>query len=229
MTDNNIATNMLKLLLIVVIIFNFCDSFKPTIVAKFFWGYDIVPDIIDIPPLEPVNVCNYSSIDSLFNVYLAFCCVLCCCVQVIYPDDVSAMLGNELKPFSVKDVPRVRWDADPLKLYTLLLVDPDAPSRTNPTERSYRHWLVINIPGCDVNNGQIISDYVEPAPTIGSGLHRYVFLVYEQLNGCIANTEPIVQLYSGQERSYTNVRLFATLLNLSSPIFGNFFRAQSIP
>lgn len=119
-----------------------------------------------------------------------FC--VCVCVQIIDPDDVTVMFGNELTPLSVKDVPRMKWNADPLKSYTLLLVDPDVPSLAKPTERSYRNWIVINIPGCDDDNGQIITDYLGPAPANESGLHRYVFLVYEQTSGFIADTEPIV-------------------------------------
>jgi large subunit ribosomal protein L35 len=35
-------------------------------------------------------------------------------------------------------------------LYTLLMVDPDAPSRENPVKRSWLHWMVVNIPGHDI-------------------------------------------------------------------------------
>ncbi|XP_026718942.1 phosphatidylethanolamine-binding protein 4 isoform X2 [Athene cunicularia] len=43
--------------------------------------------------------------------------------------------------------PRVRYpQADKSKKYVLVLVDPDAPSRANPRNRFWRHWLVTDIP-----------------------------------------------------------------------------------
>ncbi|XP_010561304.1 PREDICTED: phosphatidylethanolamine-binding protein 4 [Haliaeetus leucocephalus] len=43
--------------------------------------------------------------------------------------------------------PRVRYpQAEKSKKYVLVLVDPDAPSRANPRNRFWRHWLVTDIP-----------------------------------------------------------------------------------
>ena len=40
------------------------------------------------------------------------------------------------------------------------MVDPDAPSRDNPTAAQWLHWLVVNIPGEERNIGtKIISHY----------------------------------------------------------------------
>lgn len=55
-----------------------------------------------------------------------------------------ANLGNELAPKDVKDIPQVKYDAEPDSFYTLILTDPDAPSRKNPTRREWNHWLVSN-------------------------------------------------------------------------------------
>ena len=37
------------------------------------------------------------------------------------------------------------------------MVDPDAPSRDNPTAAQWLHWLVVNIPGRrrDISQGNI--------------------------------------------------------------------------
>jgi phosphatidylethanolamine-binding protein (PEBP) family uncharacterized protein len=43
-----------------------------------------------------------------------------------------------------------------------------------------RHWVVVNIPGSDVSKGDVLSTYIGAGPPKGTGLHRYVFLVYEQ-------------------------------------------------
>lgn len=92
----------------------------------------------------------------------------------------------------MKDKPQVEWNADPEQLYTLVMVDPDARSRANPEYRSVKHWAVINIPGSDVAKGEEIAAYVGAGAPEGTGLHRYVFLVYKQLGGRITYEGPIV-------------------------------------
>ena len=54
--------------------------------------------------------------------------------------------------------------------------DPDAPSRANPTKGEWRHWLVVNISGCDVTGGETLFEYVGSGPPKGTGLHRYIYL-----------------------------------------------------
>ena len=44
----------------------------------------------------------------------------------------------------------------------------------------YLHWMVINVPGAKVDQGQTVTSYKGPAPKPGSGVHRYVILAYEQ-------------------------------------------------
>jgi phosphatidylethanolamine-binding protein (PEBP) family uncharacterized protein len=52
----------------------------------------------------------------------------------------------------------VTWNSKGSELYTLILTDPDAPSRRSPTQREWRHWLVMNIPGNDL---QKVLNYLE--------------------------------------------------------------------
>ncbi|CAG2188954.1 unnamed protein product [Mytilus edulis] len=58
------------------------------------------------------------------------------------------------------------------ELYTLMMVDPDAGSSP------YLHWLVLNIPKGNVNDGVSVREYKGPAPP--SGVHTYYFLLYKQ-------------------------------------------------
>lgn len=58
--------------------------------------------------------------------------------------------------------------------------DPDAPSRKDPKVGQVKHWLVGNIPEGDVKKGDYIADYRGSGPPQGTGLHRYIFLLYKQ-------------------------------------------------
>lgn len=100
--------------------------------------------------------------------------------KVKYPSGAVAQLGNALLPWQAKYEPNVSWNADDNEFYSLILVDPDAPSRKNPVSREYRHWLVVNIPGSSVHDGEVALEYMGPAPPKGTDYHRYIFLIYKQ-------------------------------------------------
>src|SRR5699024_7289700 len=71
------------------------------------------------------------------------------------PHLVTMHLGNELTPRQVKDAPvSVKYPTELGTLYTLLLTDPDAPSRTDRSLGEIVHWLVVNIPGTDISLGE---------------------------------------------------------------------------
>lgn len=100
--------------------------------------------------------------------------------QVTYPNNTVADEGNEITPTQSKTEPKVSWEAEPTDFYTLIMTDPDAPSRVDPKFREWHHWLVVNIPSNDVSKGEVLSQYVGAGPPQGTGYHRYVFLVYRQ-------------------------------------------------
>jgi len=70
----------------------------------------------------------------------------------------------------------------------LYIIDPDAPRRGG-YNREFRHWLVGNIPEENIAKGEILAEYVGPAPPKNTGKHRYVFLVYKQNQGAITFDE----------------------------------------
>jgi len=72
-------------------------------------------------------------------------------------------------------LPNIKSNIDPKKFYTIMIVDEDAPSKTNPINKYMIHLLIIN-------NKTTIFDYKPPNPPINSGPHRYHVLVYEQSN-----------------------------------------------
>ncbi|KAK9501885.1 hypothetical protein O3M35_012524 [Rhynocoris fuscipes] len=133
--------------------------------------------------------------------------------------------GNVLTPTQVKNPPKVEWEADPNAYYTLCLTDPDAPSRKDPKFREWLHWLIVNIPGNNVNQGEVLAEFVSSAPPKGSGLHRYVFLVYKQ-PGKVKFEEQKIGGNTGKNRPKFSIANFAKKHNLGDPVFGNFYQAE---
>uniref|UniRef100_A0A1B6JCU3 Phosphatidylethanolamine-binding protein n=1 Tax=Homalodisca liturata TaxID=320908 RepID=A0A1B6JCU3_9HEMI len=67
--------------------------------------------------------------------------------------------------------------------YTVVMVDPDAPN--HPEGKYYLHWIISNIPGDDLQDGNlkagtVLSQYRGPTPPDGTGTHRYLLLLYRQ-------------------------------------------------
>ncbi|CAH2047235.1 unnamed protein product, partial [Iphiclides podalirius] len=87
------------------------------------------------------------------------------------------------------DEPLFQYDlADSKKFYTIILVDPDAPPQIEG--EFFLHMLKSNIPGLALRVkessktiGIDYRGYKAPAPPRGTGLHRYIALLYEQADG----------------------------------------------
>uniref|UniRef100_A0A1I7U2V2 Phosphatidylethanolamine-binding protein n=1 Tax=Caenorhabditis tropicalis TaxID=1561998 RepID=A0A1I7U2V2_9PELO len=147
-------------------------------------------------------------------------------VSVKFNSGVEANLGNVLTPTLVKDVPEVKWDAEPGALYTLIKTDPDAPSRKKPTFREWHHWLVVNIPGNDISKGDTLSEYIGAGPAPKTGLHRYVYLIYKQ-SGRIEDAEHgRLTNGSGDKRGAWKTADFVAKHGLGTPLFGNLYQAE---
>ncbi|KAJ8917446.1 hypothetical protein NQ315_005493 [Exocentrus adspersus] len=123
--------------------------------SKAWIAKEVVPDVVDAAPAEKL--------------------------AVKYPQ-IAVNEGNVVKPSQVKDPPQVSWPAEDNALYTICMTDPDAPSRKKPSAREWHHWLVVNVPGSSVEKGvgDVLSEYVGAGPPKGTGLHRYIILVYKQ-------------------------------------------------
>ncbi|KAL7088820.1 hypothetical protein ACP275_13G151500 [Erythranthe tilingii] len=80
--------------------------------------------------------------------------------------------GSKVKPSSAAQRPKVQIKgAISPNYYTLVMVDPDAPSPGEPTLREWLHWLVIDIPeGSDATEGKEIMECMGPKPP--AGVHR---------------------------------------------------------
>lgn len=92
--------------------------------------------------------------------------------------------SKTLNKRQVAKEPSITFTGEAGKLYTFLMSDPDA------TEPSYLHWLITNIPGevPSLSEGETVVSYGKPSPP--SGIHRYIFTLYEQPSGSIMVTAP---------------------------------------
>ncbi|CAI9087642.1 OLC1v1021765C1 [Oldenlandia corymbosa var. corymbosa] len=129
--------------------------------------------------------------------------------------------GCEIKPSltSVKPTVRITGSRDRSALFTLIMVDPDAPSPSEPTLREWLHWMVVNIPeGGDATQGKELVGYMRPQPP--TGIHRYVFAVFEQ-EGVIERPKDL----PGPRQNFST-RRFVRENNLGVAVSAVYFNAQ---
>ncbi|XP_077228106.1 protein VERNALIZATION 3-like [Tasmannia lanceolata] len=125
--------------------------------------------------------------------------------------------GCEFRPSAVVNQPRVEIGGNDLRtFYTLVMVDPDAPSPSDPTLREYLHWLVTDIPATGANFGQEIVSYESPRPSIG--IHCFVFVLFRQLGR--------QTVYAPSWSHNFNTMDFAELYNLGSPVAALYYNCQ---
>ncbi|KAG6516316.1 protein HEADING DATE 3A-like [Zingiber officinale] len=126
--------------------------------------------------------------------------------------------GREFKPSEVVNQPRVEVGGNDLRtFYTLVMVDPDAPSPSNPHLREYLQWLVVDIPGTtDATFGRELMCYEPPRPTMG--IHRMVLVLFQQLGR--------ETVYPPGWRQNFNTKDFAEIYNLGQPVAAVYFNCQ---
>ncbi|KAK8955991.1 Protein HEADING DATE 3A [Platanthera guangdongensis] len=126
--------------------------------------------------------------------------------------------GAELKPTAIVDQPAVEVGGDDLRIsYTLIMVDPDAPTPSSPCLREYLHWMVTDIPATTGTSfGNEVVCYESPRPNLG--IHRYIFVLFQQLGR--------KTVYAPRWRQNFNTRRFAELYNLGSPVAAVYFNCQ---
>ncbi|XP_028550799.1 protein FLOWERING LOCUS T-like [Dendrobium catenatum] len=126
--------------------------------------------------------------------------------------------GSDLKPSMVVKEPRVEISGRDIRtFYTLVMIDPDAPSPSNPTKREHLHWLVTDIPETtNASFGNEVVCYESPKPT--AGIHRIVFVLFKQ---SVRQT-----IDAPGWRQNFNTRDFAQLYSLGSPVAAMYFNCQ---
>ncbi|CAH0558879.1 unnamed protein product [Brassicogethes aeneus] len=143
---------------------------------------------------------------------------------VTYEGNLTVNNGNELTPTQVKNEPNVTWEAKPDKYYLLIMVDPDPPAPFPLVN----HWMIGNIPGNDYHSSMadVIVEYRGSGPPKGTGIHRYIFLVYEQSGKLSFENEKRSTKLSRENRVKFSLKDLVQRHKLGDPISGNYYRAQ---
>ncbi|CDH13320.1 related to Carboxypeptidase Y inhibitor [Zygosaccharomyces bailii ISA1307] len=155
-----------------------------------------------------------------------------------YPNHQAVAMGNTLSVSGTQDKPTVQFT--PMEGYgpfstsdllTLVLTDPDAPSRTDKKWSEYCHYIESDIKmgeGGLLGGGKVLQPYVGPGPPKGTGPHRYVFLLYQQPSGVTCSSfTPIKDRPNwGYGSPATGVDKWATENKLKL-VGANFFLAEN--
>lgn len=135
--------------------------------------------------------------------------------------------GCDIKPSAAVERPNVKVFGSSSKatpnLYTLVMVDPDAPSPSEPKLREWLHWIVVDIPeGSDNMKGRELVEYMGPRPP--TGIHRYVLALFKQEGRVMGGS----WLPEGC-RSNFSTRQFAAQYGLGLPVAAIYFNSQKEP
>ncbi|KAJ4485213.1 PEBP-like protein [Lentinula aciculospora] len=130
--------------------------------------------------------------------------------SIIYSGGTEAVLSTELSREDTLEEPEINFtpmvasdesagDSTSSRgetSYTLVMTDPDAPSKADPKYRQFRHWVITGLqsPATSQNPSGTASlialktrasttPYRPPGPPPGSGPHRYCFLLFQEPTG----------------------------------------------
>lgn len=148
-------------------------------------------------------------------------------MSIIYDNkpENAVHLGNELTPTQVKNKPAISYEASEDSLYTLAFVDLDVPSgKPDGSKIEILHFLVTNIPGKHIEKGKVLAEYIGSLPPKGSGVHRYVYLLYKQASK-IESTMNIGTNTIAPRKQFS-IKKWAKDNNLGQPIAVNYYVAQ---
>ena len=135
-------------------------------------------------------------------------------MKVLY-NNSEIKKGVFLSTLETRIKPKIQYTAKPNTLYTLIMHDPDA------VVGNYFHWLLVNIPGNDIKNGNTLFEYKGPAPPKGSGKHRYIFLLFEQPERINAHfSDRMIPMNKFYEKLNVNLQLVSRVYFISKYHYG---------
>lgn len=127
--------------------------------------------------------------------------------SIVWPNGKEAVLGNELTREDTLDEPSINFapmnvppeqadssgEAGSVRdlTYTVVMFDPDAPSKADPKFKCFRHWVITGLkapPQTSLQSDNLLATKTKPAttpyrppgPPPGTGVHRYIFLLFQE-------------------------------------------------
>lgn len=110
--------------------------------------------------------------------------------------------GQFLQVSDTQKIPKIKLYLNPQKIYCLIMYDPNAKYGNKI------HWTIINITNNNIHSGKEIISYKSPAPSPNTGIHHYIFVLYEQTT--------FLKLKHFSQRFY-KLKDFLTILNIHTP------------
>ncbi|KAK9895481.1 PEBP-like protein [Cystobasidium minutum MCA 4210] len=110
--------------------------------------------------------------------------------------------------------------------YTLMLADFSAIGNPDP-EGEYRHYLANDVQISSVgmlSNGTVITYYAGPGPLVGTGIHRYAWLLFQQPE---AFTAPANLSTSGVAPGHWSVESYVQSSGLGDLVMASFFTVEN--
>ncbi|KAL4768428.1 phosphatidylethanolamine-binding protein [Aspergillus nidulans var. acristatus] len=127
----------------------------------------------------------------------------------VFFGEKAVSLGNLFRVSEVKSAPTVSFvkeeQAPESQLYTLFLVDPDAPTPEDPKFAYWRHWVVSGLTasqGINAESAKTLTEYLGPGPKDDSRPHRYLFLLFREPEGLALSKEDVGGEEFVQRRSF---------------------------
>lgn len=84
----------------------------------------------------------------------------------------------------------------------------------------------MNVPNNDVKDGDELFEFIGSGPPQGTGLHRYVFMVFKQPAKIDVTNIQKTRNCSREGRVSSSAKAFIDEHKLGDPLFGNFYQAQ---
>lgn len=149
-------------------------------------------------------------------------------LSIAYLSNKEISLGSTLRPGDAQEQPILQItpeSEDDSKTYTVVLTDPDAPSRGDPKWSEFCHWIITDVKlpsleaittsataesmSIDLSKSREVIKYMGPAPPEKTGKHRYVFLLYRNPGSGGKLEGPSERKRWGNDESRKGVRQWA--------------------
>ncbi len=91
--------------------------------------------------------------------------------------------GELLPTKNITDTYVFEWEMSKKDLYSMLMIDLDAPYPEDPVDSPFLHFLMVNITdvnGVTAKEGDIVFEYLPPSPPPDSEPHQYEIYVFKQ-------------------------------------------------